>query len=238
MYVQRIFLGINPRVIKYHAFIFNRATTRRRETRRRRLVVDQRKWLATSKTGPKPSDKTVRIARAHLSTMQVEMEMDRDRMETMRGNPLIMMGTVAQNREGIDLLLEGGVEEAGHPRTRIRRGRWDIWKIPGPMRAQGSSRTPGTRRTLGTPRTNGTQGNLRTTVLHRTGEHDPTIPGGEHYSSGKFAAVCRRIPISVDANSAKRKPEYGRTSKFNSGGAGCGDPCTTQVGRKYPPMRV
>ena len=45
----------------------------------------------------------------------------------------------------------------------------------------------------------------RGTVFHWLGRHDPTIPECEYYSSGEFIAVCRRIPISVDANSAERK---------------------------------
>ena len=99
------------------------------------------------------------------------------------------------------------------------------------MRAQGLHRTLGTRRTQGTPRTDGTQRNSRGTVFHWFWRHNPAIPKREYDSSGKFIAVCRRIPISVDANSAEHKPKYGGPPKFNRGSARCADHRTKQIGQ-------
>ena len=100
------------------------------------------------------------------------------------------------------------------------------------MRTQGLSRTHGTRGTKETPGTDGTQGNTRGTIFHWFGRHAPTIPKREYNSSGKFTAVCRRVPISVDANSAECKPKYGRSPKFNSRSAGHADSRPNQVGRE------
>ena len=70
-------------------------------------------------------------------------------------------------------------------------------------RSPGLSRTPGTGGTEGAPRTDGTQGSTRGTIFHWFGGHAPTIPKCEYHSGGKFIAVCRGIPISIDANSAE-----------------------------------
>ena len=106
------------------------------------------------------------------------------------------------------------------------------------MRAPGLSRTPGTGGTKGTPRTDGTQGSTQGTIFHWFGGQAPTIPKCEYNSGGKFIAVCRGVPISVDANSAEHKPKYGRSPKFNSGSAGRADSRANQVGREYPSTGV
>ena len=89
-------------------------------------------------------------------------------------------------------------------KTRTRKMMMGYLGVSGGVRAQGLPRTPGTRETEGTPGTNGTKGNTRGTIFHWLGGHTPTIPKCEYNSGGKFIAVCRRIPISVDVNSAER----------------------------------
>ena len=123
----------------------------------------------------------------------------------------------------MDFLSEGEGVEEDRPKIWTRKMMMGHLGVTGGNEGQGLHRIPGTRRTQGTPRTDGTQGNSRGTIFHWPGRHDPTIPECEYDSSGKFIAVCRGIPISVDANSAERKPKYGGPPKFNSGSARCAD---------------
>ena len=109
------------------------------------------------------------------------------------------------------------------------RGRRGPRGYPGPQGPEGPRGPPGLMGPRGVP------GGLSSTGL---GGHAPTIPKCEYNSGGKFIAVCRGIPISIDANSAECKPKYGRPPKFNSGSAGCADTRANQVGREYPPTGV
>ena len=93
----------------------------------------------------------------------------------------------------------------------------------GPQGPEGPRGPPGLMGPRGIPR------GLSSTGLGDT----PTIPKCEYNSGGKFIAVRRRIPVSVDANSAECKPKYGRSPKFNSRSARRVDSRTNQVGRKY-----
>ena len=66
----------------------------------------------------KAARKTVRIARACPYKAQVVVEAARDRTETMKGTPLIKIGTAAQNRGVMDFLSEGEGAEEDCPRIR------------------------------------------------------------------------------------------------------------------------
>ena len=152
--------------------------------------------------------------------------------------PETMKGTAAQNGGLMDFLSEREGAEEDHPRIRTRKMMIGHLGVSEGDEGPGVTQDPGDQKDLGTPRANGTQGNCWGTVFHWLGRHGPAIPECEYDSSGKFIAVCRRIPISVDANSAERKPKYGGPPKFNSRSTRCADRCTKQIGRKYPSTGV
>ena len=150
------------------------------------------------------------------------------------GDPTDQDRDSSSERGVMDFLSEGEGAEEDHPKIHTRKLMMGHLGVTGGDKGPGVTQDPGDQKDPGDPRTDGTQGNSQGTVFHWPGRHNPTIPECEYDSSGKFIAVCRGIPILVDANSAESKPKYGGPPKFNSGSARCADHRTKQIGRKYP----
>ena len=121
------------------------------ETGHRNLVVEPRKWLITYRTRLRQPRKTVRIARACPYIAQVVVETARDQMETMKGTPLIKIGTAAQNRGVMDFLSEGeGTEEDG-PRIRTRKMMMGHLGVSEGDEGPGVTQDPRDQKDLGNP---------------------------------------------------------------------------------------
>ena len=156
-------------------------------------------------------------------------------MGMMTGIPLIRIETAVQNRGVMGFPFRrrrggGGPPEDLDPEDddgtpRGFRGRWGPRGYPGPQGPEGP------RGPLGLMGPRGIPGGLSSTGLGDTVLQSPNV---STIAVEKFIAVCRRIPISVDANSAERKPKYGRSPKFNSRSARHADSRTNQVGLKIP----